>query len=213
MKKILANMLVFLFISAPVLAGDITANGMYQKDLHTFLSNTVTLTSELTADHATSKLSNDPMRNLMLNRLMTDGGVAVGGTTQNVQLVNTINYTINGEFKSKGATDDLWTLEGSAVTTPNYNKYVLMLDGSGTATVNAGTQASAAASVTLPALESSYCVVGVVTVRAVTANFTPGTTSLGSADIDVTYFDGFDPLYIPAGPASLRTSDLTLDNL
>jgi hypothetical protein len=33
-----------------VIAGDITATGMYQKDLHTFLTNVVTMNNELKAD-------------------------------------------------------------------------------------------------------------------------------------------------------------------
>jgi hypothetical protein len=55
MKKILHIVLAFalgisLGFNFSVIAGDITANGMYQGDLYTFLSNTVTAVNELKTD-------------------------------------------------------------------------------------------------------------------------------------------------------------------
>lgn len=64
MKNIFAGILLFAFgitagFSASVIAGDITNTGMYQKDLVTFLTNTVTAMNETKADFnaATAELN------------------------------------------------------------------------------------------------------------------------------------------------------------
>ena len=64
MKNIFAGVLLFIFgitagFTAGAIAGDITATGMYQKDLHTYLTNTVTISNELKADFnaATAELN------------------------------------------------------------------------------------------------------------------------------------------------------------
>ena len=64
MKNIFAGVFLFLFgitagFTAGAIAGDITATGMYQKDLHTYLTNTVTISNELKTDFnaATAELN------------------------------------------------------------------------------------------------------------------------------------------------------------
>ena len=214
MKRFISSVLAFLLLSVPVLSADITANGMYQKDVHTFLSNVVTLVNELKADHATTKTSYDALRLLSLNQCLSDGGIAIGSTATKVQLTATVNYLIDGEFKTTANVDDAWTLSGDIIPTGNYNKYVLYLDADGATSIGEGTAATPNTSVVLPALESSKSVIGVLTVEARTVFFDPGTTNLSAANIYDVYVDGFDPLMLPAGPGSLSAStDLTLKDL
>jgi hypothetical protein len=54
---------------------------------------------------------------------------------------SSVDFAVDGAFR-KAATDDLWTLTGAAfgsVTTSQFNKYLLLLDSSGTASVVACT--------------------------------------------------------------------------
>ena len=55
MNKIWKGALLFILgislgYNGSVIAGDITANGMYQGDLYTYLANTVTMVNELKTD-------------------------------------------------------------------------------------------------------------------------------------------------------------------
>lgn len=136
------------------------------------------------------------------NGAYTASGATIATTTSKVKTVNTTNYTVGGAWKTKAATDNLWTLTGTVVPFSSYQKYLLMLDGSGVASVvecqmstpanSAGT--ALASLVKLP----SYATFQVACIASITVStngstaFTPGTTALNAAGITTTYQDGFD---------------------
>lgn len=152
-----------------------------------------------------------------LSRALTAAGCATGGTTTKAKTAATLTYTVAGTFYSKNATDDFWTLSGTAVAAASWQKYLLLIDTAGAASIQEGMQSKvAAASVVwtniaayskwaafLTALGSTKAIAGVLTVATdATHTFTPGTTALDAAGITATFIDGIDQSILPllAGP-------------
>ena len=147
---------------------------------------------------------------------LSAAGCATATVTSQVKTVNTATYLINGVFKSKGATDPLWTL-GSAISNTlvavaSWQKYLLLLDATGTATVQEGLQSVTSAATVLwtnvsnlsayapllSILNAGKAVIGTLTVATdATHTFTPGTTLLGAAGITATFIDGLDQSIYP----------------
>jgi hypothetical protein len=154
--------------------------------------STVTQTASTPARDEVRTLVN-AMALLAANRCLSAGGATIGTTTTKAKSANTIVFTIDGVFKSKAATDDLWTLSGGVVPISSFQKYLLCLDASGTASVIQGVPAATAAAVVLPAPPQDRAIVGVLTVATDgVTTFTPGTTALSASGITDTYVDGFD---------------------
>ena len=123
-------------------------------------------------------------RTALANMCLTDPDIAIGTTPAKIKTTNSVEYLISGVWYTKGATDDLWTLTGFDCTNDNYNKCLLCLDASGDPQIVAGTEASAAASVTLGAIPSAYSVLGMVLVNPTgTGDFTGGTTALNDGTV------------------------------
>lgn len=140
-------------------------------------------------------LANDlaELRKGLLNIALSDAGIAIGTTPQKVKTAATFLYKIDGVFYSLSATDDFWTLSGTTIPDGYYQKYLLLVDSAGAASILEGQYADTAAGVKLPALPDSKCVVGILTVATAAATFVPGTTSLAAATVTDTYEDGFPP--------------------
>lgn len=149
---------------------------------------------------------------LLLNQPLTAAGVATATTTSKAKTVNTLTYLIAGVFFSKGATDNFWTLSGTTVAASSWQKYLLLIDSSGAASIQEGTQSlvSAAAvswtNVTgvsrwgplLSVLNAGKCIVSTLTIATdATHTFVPGTTLLGAAGITATFVDGMDQSLLP----------------
>lgn len=148
-----------------------------------------------------------------LNRALTAAGCATATVTSQVKTVATLTFQINGAFKTKGATDNFWTLTGSTVPAASFQKWALLIDASGAATVQPATANNvSAATVSWGNVSgvSDYgaflsvtaggtkCVAGILTVATdATHTFIPGTTLLGAAGITATYIDGVDPALLP----------------
>lgn len=148
-----------------------------------------------------------------LNQALTAAGCATATTTSQVKTVNTLTFLINGAFKSKAATDNFWTLAGTLVAASSFQKYALLIDASGAATIQEATQNNVSAATVSWANVSrvsdaaplltitaggTKAVAGVLTVATdATHTFTPGTTLLGAAGITATYIDGLDPSLLP----------------
>jgi hypothetical protein len=150
-----------------------------------------------------------------LSQALTAAGTATAATTTKAKIVNTTTYTVGGAFFSKGATDNFWTLGGTGsatvVAASAFQKYLLLIDTSGAASVLEGTQAATAAGVTwanisalsayapfLTAVGSTKCVVAVLTIATDSSHtFTPGTTALSAAGITATFADGIDQSILP----------------
>jgi hypothetical protein len=162
------------------------------------------LAAELRTDHATFKSAADTAKRALVNLPLSDGGVALATTKSKVKTAANVTYLINGEFKVKNATDNLWTLTGDAVAAAMFQKWLLCLDTDGAASVVIGTAGATAAEVVLPAWPANKSVVGVLTVQnGSAADFTPGTTLLDAADITATYYDGFPAALLGDAPATI----------
>jgi len=132
---------------------------------------------------------------IIANDTLTAAGCATATVTSQVKTVNTLTYLIDGAYKTKAATDNFWTLAGATVPVASFQKYYLLIDGSGAASVVQGVPSTvSAAAVVLPFPPQSKAIVGVLTIATdATHTFIPGTTLLGAAGITATFNDGFDP--------------------
>jgi hypothetical protein len=135
-----------------------------------------------------------------LNQALTACGAATATVTSQAKTVNTLTYTIDGVFKSKVATDNFWTLTGTAVTAGGSGAtmhYALCINAAGAASVVQGptNQGSTTAWTPAPAnqLPADICIAAVMKISLTAATvFTPGTTLLGAAGVTTTYGDGMD---------------------
>lgn len=146
-----------------------------------------------------------------LSRALTAGGAAIATTTSKVKSAAVINYTIKGQLFTKAATDNLWTPTGANVGPSLFQKYLLLLDGSGNATVQEAVPSASAANVVwtnvsqlsryaplIQVCSDTKCIVGGITVATnASTTFIPGTTALNAAGITTTYLDGMDQSILP----------------
>lgn len=158
-----------------------------------------------------------------LNWVGAAAGSAIATTTTKAKSVNTVTYAVNGAIKSKAGTDNLWdptnAAQGSAgtvVAASSWQKYLLCLDASGTASVYEGTQSTvsaAAVSFTTKQLPpSTVTVIAVATVATDGSHtFTPGTTAFNGTGITTTFSDGTDPaVFVSQGAANPVASGTAL---
>lgn len=173
----------------------------------------VALSNEMRTNYATNKTLIDNLRLFLLADIYSAIVAARGTTATKAKTTNTAQYSVNGALLIKAATDDLWTFGGAGSTTTvaisSFQKYNLLLDAAGTASVLEGTQSlvSAAAVVlpTIPAVNTK-CIIATLTIATDGSHtFIPGTTALNAAGITATFQDGFDPGYLTAGAAALAT--------
>jgi hypothetical protein len=158
------------------------------------------LPNVLKNEYNTLRAATEALRSATLNRVLADGGAVIATTKSKVRSNATITYTVDGEFKSKASTDDLWTLTGANLADGYKRTYLLLLDAAGAASVLASDDVLAAGTVTLPAWPASKAVVGSVTVATAGAAFVPGTTLLDAVTVTDTYFDGVPAAMLPAAP-------------
>jgi hypothetical protein len=162
-------------------------------------------------DRGTAQALNAALVNT-LSYAATAAGIATATTTSKAKIVNTLAYLVGGTMYSKGATDNFWTLSGTLVAAGSFQKYILLIDTSGNASIQEGVQSTVnAASVAwtnistvspyapfLDVVGSTKCIAGVLTVATdATHTFNPGTTLLGAAGITATYIDGTDQSLLP----------------
>lgn len=132
--------------------------------------------------------------------------LAQGTTATKAKTVNSVNYFSAGVPKTKAGTDDLWTLSGTTVAVSSFQKYLLLLDAAGTASVQEGVQSTVGASSVkfgqLPA--SGKAIIGILTIATDASHtFVPGTTALNAAGITATFSDGLDPAILLAAKVTL----------
>jgi hypothetical protein len=143
------------------------------------------------------------------NLCFTSGGLTGGTNAGTIQTAATITYTINGEFKSKSATNNIsiayvgpqvYGETGAGAFTGQVGGstrlYAVYLDGSGGFSVlpgaiaNTARLAAGAEALQFPGTQRDKACCGVVRV-AVTANttFVPGVTALNAAGVTVSYMN------------------------
>lgn len=154
---------------------------------------TVTQTASVVARDEVRQLANAHIL-IAANSVGGAAGCATATVTSKVKTVNSVAYRIDGAFKTAIAgTDNFWILSGTTVAVAMFQKYLLLVDAAGTASIVEGIQASTAAGVVLPTPPQSKSIFGVLIVATdATHTFVPGTTLLGAAGITATYIDGFD---------------------
>jgi hypothetical protein len=156
------------------------------------------------------------------NAVYADPIITVATVTTQARTTATAQYTIGGGLYSKASTDNFWTLgvAGSNTTVPinSWQKYALMVDDAGVATVQEATPSTvSAAAVRWPnvtalagsnpanpwapltfLLNGSRCIFGILTVQTAAGTFVPGTTAIATAGaITVSFRGGIDPSLNP----------------
>lgn len=149
---------------------------------------------------------------LCSSSVYTAGGITTATTTTAAKLVNTLTYTVGGKFFSKGATDNFWVLSGTVVQKSSWQKYLLLIDNTGAASVQEGTQSIVSAAAVgwsnvsalgpwaplLKVLGSTKAIAGTLTIATDSSHtFTPGTTALTATGITATFQDGEDQSILP----------------
>jgi hypothetical protein len=123
---------------------------------------------------------------------LTAAGLAEGTNANTYKTVNTLAYTINGVFKSKGATDNI-AMTSTAGTVPPSSAalYAVWIDTSGTLSNTRGPVVAAADPCPVPTqTTANVALVGLIkVVTDASTTFTPGSTDLGAAGVTDTYFD------------------------
>lgn len=147
-----------------------------------------------------------------LSHPISTGGAATATVTSQAKTVSTITSVIAGRFFSKAATDNFWTLSGTTIAASSWNKYALMIDTAGAASVQEATQSKVSAAAVvwtnvsnlsrwapfLTMIGNTKIIAAVLTVATdATHTFIPGTTLLGAAGITATFIDGIDQSILP----------------
>lgn len=119
----------------------------------------------------------------------TAAGLAIGTTTGTFKTSNTLNFTNNGVFKSKAATDNLtFTAGHTALAAGQACLFAIWINATGTVSTTQGPIVTSTDPCPTPTQTSNnVTLVGLIKVVA-TAVFTPGTTALGTGNT-VTYLD------------------------
>lgn len=134
-------------------------------------------------------------RAALRNAALSTGGVAIGTTKQKIKTATTVNYLLDGVFKTKAATDDLFVFTdvthdiAADASTVQEAVYALSLDAAGAATVTKGTTATGSGNAAPPAAPVGKVLVGYVRI-AVAAGATPFNATgdaLDAAHLTVTY--------------------------
>lgn len=142
-----------------------------------------------------------------MSRPFTAAGAARATTAAKAKTVNTMTFVVLGQFYSLAGTDNFWTLSGTAVPPSSFQKYALLVDTSGVATVQEATaNVVSLASVVwsnvslLSGWAPFFTIVGstkmVAAVLSIATDasttFTPGTTALNASGVTATFVDGID---------------------
>jgi hypothetical protein len=122
---------------------------------------------------------------------LTAAGLAAGTNTGTFKTANTLAFTNNGVFKSKGATDNLTFSSGhTALAAGQACLFGIWTSSTGSITTTQGPIVASGDPCPVPSTPANVTLVGLIKVVA-TATFTPGTTALGTGNT-ATYFDCMD---------------------
>lgn len=135
------------------------------------------------------------------NLALSASAVAVATVTTQVKTTATLNYLINGVFKTKAATDNFWTVaiiqaaQGFAVI-PDGSRamFLFLIDAAGVASVIQGPVGVTDAQAIVPAdtIPEDKCIAGVCKAVCAGTSFTPGTDAWSKASVTFTFSDGYD---------------------
>lgn len=123
---------------------------------------------------------------------LTAAGVAEGTNANTYKTTNTLTYTSNGVFKSKGATDNVAFTSGIGTVPPSSAAlYAVWIDGSGNFSNSRGPVVAAGEPCPVPAAPANdLTLVGLIKVTTNgSTTFTPGSTDLSNAGVTDVYMD------------------------
>lgn len=125
---------------------------------------------------------------------LTAAGLAEGTNSATFKTTNTLAFTNNGVFKSKGATDNLVFSTGTALAASQACLFGVWIDGSGNVTTTQGPIVAAGDPCPVPSQTTAgVTLVGLIKVTTSSAaTFTPGTTDLSASGITDAFFDCMD---------------------
>jgi hypothetical protein len=125
---------------------------------------------------------------------LTAAGLAEGTNANTFKTVNTLTFTNNGVFKSKGATDNLVFSAGTALAASQACLFAVWIDGSGNVTTTQGPIVAAGDPCPVPSQTTArVTLVGLIKVTTSSAaTFTPGSTDLSASGITDVFFDCMD---------------------
>jgi len=202
---ILACAVFVIMGSSLSMAGDITSRGMSQKDLVTFLTNTITISNEAKADY-------NLLRRQILNRSFGNAGVAASTTV--AKIVTAFDYAVNGVFYTKAVTNNVALTANTTQTQSTYCLYLLVIDSSGTVRCIKGANAATDVAIlpTTSSTQTPFAYFKILTGLAKT--FTSGTTSLANGVTVSSTFYNITTVNSGTGASTaIATSDLSLTGL
>lgn len=123
---------------------------------------------------------------------LTAAGVAEGTNANTWKTTNTLTYTSNGVFKSKGATDNVAFTSGIGTVPPSSAAlYACWINGNGDFSNSRGPVVEAGAPCPVPAAPANdLTLVGLIKVTTNgSTTFTPGSTDLSNAGVTDVYYD------------------------
>jgi hypothetical protein len=125
---------------------------------------------------------------------LTAAGLAEGTNSATFKTTNTLAFTNNGVFKSKGATDNLVFSTGTALAASQACLFGVWIDGSGNVSTTQGPIVAAGDPCPVPSQTTAgVTLVGLIKVTTSSAaTFTPGTTDLSASGITDGFFDCMD---------------------
>jgi hypothetical protein len=125
---------------------------------------------------------------------LTAAGLAEGTNSATFKTTNTLAFTNNGVFKSKGATDNLVFSTGTALAASQACLFGVWIDGSGNVTTTQGPIVASGDPCPVPSQTTAgVTLVGLIKVTTSSAaTFTPGTTDLSASGITDVFFDCMD---------------------
>ena len=126
---------------------------------------------------------------------LTAAGLAAGTNTGTFKTTNTLAFTSNGIFKSKGATDNLTFSSGhTALAASQACLFGIWISAAGSVSTSQGPIVAAGDPCPVPAQATAgTTLVGLIKVTTSSSGaFTPGTTGLGASGVTAAYSDCMD---------------------
>lgn len=125
---------------------------------------------------------------------LTAAGLAAGTNTGTFKTVNTLAFTNNGIFKSKGATDNLTFSAGHTALAANQAcLFGIWINAAGSVSTSQGPIVASGDPTPVPPTPANVTLVGLIKVTTSSSGaFTPGTTGLGASGVTAAYSDCMD---------------------
>ena len=134
-----------------------------------------------------------------LNMCFQSAGIATATTAAKIKTVTaTVAYLNDGAFLSLAATDNFWTLTGSVVPIGSFTKYLLLVTNGAASVLQSSVSTTSLAACVYPSYPDGASIFGFFSVSAVTAAFTPGTTTTATGGgITTAFTNGIDKALLP----------------